>query len=41
MNYLNNNKYYIKFKLENNNSLVPQGIIDINASSTIILYEIS
>tara|TARA_Y100000992_G_scaffold302656_1_gene278023 strand:- start:3665 stop:4369 length:705 start_codon:yes stop_codon:yes gene_type:complete len=40
-NNLNNNKYYIKFKLENNNSLVPQGIVDINTSSTIILYEIS
>ena len=40
-NNIQNNKYYIKFKLENNISLVPQCIVDINTSYKIILYEIS
>jgi hypothetical protein len=40
-NNLLSNKYYIKYKLENNVSLVPQGIVDINTSSSIVLYEIS
>lgn len=40
-NNLYKNKYYIKYKLENNDSLVPQGIIDITNSSSIILYELS
>ena len=35
------NKYYIKYKIENNFSLVPQGIVDINTSSSIVIYEIS
>ena len=45
----NNYKYYIKYKLENNDSQIPQGIININTqhidaningSSSIILYEL-
>lgn len=40
-NNLLQNKYYIKYKIENNFSLVPQGIVDINTSSSIVIYEIS
>ena len=35
-----NNKYYVKFYLENNFSLIPQGIVDINNSSSIIIHEL-
>ena len=40
-NNLLQNKYYIKYKIENNFSLVPQGIVDINNSSSVVIYEIS
>ena len=34
---LTNHKFYVKFNLENNNSGIPQGLIDLNDNHTYLI----